>query len=87
MNRTLQCYFPSDTLNYLKEHLDCETSIDANLTFTVYDPFESKAENICNHLANELIDYGLINARDHGLITDLLLKSIKDFVLSLVKQN
>ena len=41
-------------------------------------PLEGKIENICIHLANELIDYGLINYNDHDLISKLFLSTIKE---------
>ena len=42
---------------------------------------ELKIENICTHLANELIEFGLINSKDHNLISDLLFKTIKTWSL------
>jgi hypothetical protein len=49
-------------------------------TFQHYDenPFEMKLENICTHLANELIDNCLINPRDHIIICELLSRTIRD---------
>jgi hypothetical protein len=39
-----------------------------------------KMENICMHLANELIDNGLINPKDHNVIFDLFYRTIRDYL-------
>lgn len=85
--RMLKCYFPQDILNYFKEHSDLNNNDNmSNIPFLIYNPLENKIENICKHLTNELIDFGLINFRDHNLIADLLLKTIKDYVVSIMKK-
>jgi hypothetical protein len=47
-----------------------------------FNLFENKVVNVCAHLTNELIDFGLINPRDYNIIFDLLLKSIKDYYVT-----
>lgn len=43
--------------------------------------FEQKIANICLHLTNELVDYGLVNEKDHMTIHELFIRTIKDYVL------
>lgn len=95
LSRSLQSYFPVDFLNYLRVDMDqrvdgasydlLKSDLDLFNSF-IYDenPFETKLENICTHLANELIDFGLINSKDHNLISDLFLKTIKEHISSLL---
>ncbi|RNA27065.1 hypothetical protein BpHYR1_012378 [Brachionus plicatilis] len=56
---------------------DC--SLEDNEQLLSISSTNSKLENISIHLANELIDQGLINPNDHGLISDLFIRTIKDF--------
>ena len=96
--RSLRSYFPRDFLNYLKDDYNPRSesspttnvhlfkhNIDlANVLACDEKSFEEKIENICNHLANELIDYGLINSLDHHLISELFAKTIKEYLFSLL---
>lgn len=83
LNRKLECNFP---LNFL-DYFDCCNS-DTNLAndkiidelnlFNKIDEqsLENKITNICVHLSNELIDYGLINHLDNDIILSLLFENI-----------
>ena len=46
------------------------------LYFKDEQSLESKINNICVHLTNELLDYGLINELDHNFVSQMLLKTI-----------
>lgn len=95
LSRSLKSVFPISFLNYFKPESDFDIrsklyqreSIQDEFLNLIYKSsdneftFESKLENISTHLANELIDQGLINPNDHGLIADLLIKTIKEFVI------
>jgi hypothetical protein len=82
-HRLLNCFFPIDFVNYF----DVEQSMFkfGNL-INIFDesPYETKIENICIHLANELIDFGLINPKDRFLITDLIFRTMKEYLSQLV---
>ena len=43
---------------------------------------ENKIMNICNHLSNELIDFGLINQLDHSVVAELLFDTINKSLIS-----
>lgn len=64
---------------YLKEGSVHDNEL-LGLVFYNENTFESKLENISNHLANELIDQGLINPKDQNLIATLFLRTIREFV-------
>ncbi|CAF0727207.1 unnamed protein product [Brachionus calyciflorus] len=51
------------------------------LSFSNDNEFEIKLSNISLHLANELIDQGLINPDDQSLIADLFFRTIKEFIV------
>lgn len=93
--RTLRSYFPEEFLNYLKDNFSIKNeSMDLNFLknpfgfddTAIYNerPLEEKIENVCNHLANELIDFGLINKLDHDLVSELFGKTIKEYLFSLM---
>ncbi|RNA20812.1 hypothetical protein BpHYR1_007305 [Brachionus plicatilis] len=95
LSRSLTSVFPVSFLNYFKPETDANLSAKIfslgpnqdeflNLICSSTDneyTFDSKLENISIHLANELIDQGLINPNDHGLIADLFIRTIKEFVV------
>jgi hypothetical protein len=81
-------YFQIDYCN-LKHHLEIVSnkSDDENDSLLEFDilnknsdghTIENKIMNICNHLTNELIDYGLINRLDHNFISGMLYQTIID---------
>ncbi len=60
-------------------------------SFAMYDnigtssPLNVKIENICTHLANELIDHGLINPKDHNLVFDCFYRTVRDYLTNKLK--
>lgn len=45
--------------------------------------FDDKCENICEHLAKELIEFGLINNNDCKIVVELFAKTIRAYVCAL----
>ena len=81
--RNLECSFESDFLNGF-EIKNCNHDFDLNnLVSADEHPLDFKIENICIHLANELIDFGLINKEDRATISETILKTMKDYLLTL----
>lgn len=54
-----------------KSYLD-----EQSLYFKDEQSIECKINNICVHLTNELLDYGLINELDHSFVSQMLFKTI-----------
>ncbi len=90
LQRNLQCFFPNHfflsfkNLQELKKefninHNNNNMNNNNNLIKNESDSLESVIYDICFHLSNELVDYGLINNSDQTLIQELFYKSIKDF--------
>ena len=82
LERSLQCFFPSnffvlvDNFEMVRKEFYLPDNADSAPDST---SFVKKLENICAHLANELVDYGLLNQHDQCLIQELFIKTIKNF--------
>jgi hypothetical protein len=73
------CQSSSTDYNHVKSNniLSRSSSKDEHLLyFKDEQSLESKLNNICVHLTNELLDYGLINELDHNFVSQMLLKTI-----------
>jgi len=87
--RLLQCLFPNNFFLLLENYEDltkefdignADSPLSSSALYNETTNFEQKIENICLHLANELVDYGLLNRDDHMTIHDLFISTIKAFL-------
>jgi hypothetical protein len=87
--RMLQCMFPNNFFLLLENYEDLtrefdignsDSPLNSSTVSNEVTNFEQKIENICLHLTNELVDYGLLNKEDHMTIHDLFINTIKTFI-------
>ncbi len=89
--RSLQCYFPNNFFLLLENFEDLTKEFNIkNSNFLLNDAskidlseieekttFLNKIENICHHLTNELVDFGLVSFHDQMTIKELFFSTIK----------
>lgn len=87
--RILQCMFPNNFFLLLENYEDLtrefdignsDSPLNSSTVSSEATNFEQKIENICLHLTNELVDYGLLNKDDQMTIHDLFINTIKAFI-------